>query len=472
MKETGISLQVISREDILTSLMLPENAALCRTLPGLEASIESDGVDVLERVRAALSEEIIQWKTRQRVRDRPIIALQAEKLDAAGKGTTDILNLDEILAALRQSRRVALEAPGGGGKTTTLVELASRTRSDTELLFLVDLPVWILSGSDLLDYIARAPPTPPPNTRAGYVPPRAPHTHFSFLLNGWNEVTELHSPSAIAALDSLERDFPASGILVATRTHYVSPPLAGAIRLKLHSVTRQQRNEYLRSVLGARAEELRLQIDASRVLDGLTRTPLILSEVVTIFQSGATVPITRVGILAAVVDLIENAPAHRAHLQNSPIGSHAKHYLSALATSMTDRGQVLVPAAEARAAMRGASNELLVAEQISAPADPDALLHVLTSHHVLEQVDYPSLGYRFQHQRFQEYYASQYLLGQLAEGHQRKRPAVVGKVYRQTGLGRCSAHGGGSAGCHGRQRTRRESGASTGGQAAMPCTAG
>ena len=44
----------MSREDIVTSLMLPENAP-CGWLPGILVRIEPDEADLLERVRAAVS---------------------------------------------------------------------------------------------------------------------------------------------------------------------------------------------------------------------------------------------------------------------------------------------------------------------------------------------------------------------------------------------------------------------------------
>ncbi len=48
---------------------------------------------------------------------------------------------------------------------------------------------------------------------------------FFFLLNGWNEIAESNSTQADDALRELERDFPTAGIIVATRTHHLTPPL-------------------------------------------------------------------------------------------------------------------------------------------------------------------------------------------------------------------------------------------------------
>jgi len=317
--------------------------------------------------------------------------------------------------ALAESRRLALEAPGGGGKTTTLVQLATESQSDAQIAFLIDLPAWIRSGSDILEFIARARPFRARNICAGDLARLAEHTHFSFLLNGWNEIAETHSNNTVTALAELERSFPAAGIMVATRTHYISPPLPGAFRAKLLSFNRRQRADYLRQTLGNRADVLRLQLEGNRILDALTRTPLLLAEVVTIFQSGDPIPTTRIGVLAAVMKLIENSEEHRPRLQGAPLFGGAQRYLEQLASQMTIRGEVVIAEQDARSIIQSVSTELLAQRQIATAPDPATLLHTLCAHHVLEQIDYPAIAFRFQHQQFQEYYAARFLANALAQ---------------------------------------------------------
>jgi hypothetical protein len=403
-----LELHVVSREDIITSLMLPTNASLCGTLPGITVPIESCDADLLVNVRAAVAEEAELWRM-QRMADRPIIPLHAVKLDGDGRELSDTMDTEALRTALTESRRIALEAPGGGGKTTTLVHLAMESPGAGEVSFLVDLPAWIHSGADVLEFVARGRSFRSRDITSADLARLARRAHFSFLLNGWNEIAEVHSVSAITSLAQLERDFPTAGIMVATRTHHVSPPLPGAIRAKLLRITRQQRADYLRQTLGDRAEELRLHLVGNRVLDELTRTPLILAEVVTIFQSGNPVPSTRSGVLGAVMKLIETATAHQPHLQLAPLSNCAERYLTHLAAEMTGRREVLIFAVDARVAMRSASATLLAKNQVSITPDPDAVLHALTAHHVLEQIDHPSVAYRFQHQQFQEFYAARFL---------------------------------------------------------------
>jgi hypothetical protein len=57
--------------------------------------------------------------------------------------------------ATSHNRRGVLrwKRPGGGGKTTTLIQLATETQYEGEISFLIDLPAWVR---------AHAPVTPPP----------------------------------------------------------------------------------------------------------------------------------------------------------------------------------------------------------------------------------------------------------------------------------------------------------------------
>jgi hypothetical protein len=55
------------------------------------------------------------------------------------------------------------------------------------------------------------------------------NVHCSFLLNGWNEISDHYSEDAVRALSHIERSFPAAGIILATRSHRIRPPLVAAL---------------------------------------------------------------------------------------------------------------------------------------------------------------------------------------------------------------------------------------------------
>jgi hypothetical protein len=412
--ECGLELVVMPREDIITSLMMPDNVPLCRSMLQIDVPIGREDAELLSKAREAIAEVARNWREHPRLANRPIVSLRAEKIDGAGKPTSEILNIGNFRAALAQARRIALEAPGGGGKTTALVQLATENQPENELSFLIDLPAWIRSGKDVLEFIASMPSFRARTIGAGELARLAARQHFTFLLNGWNEIGESQAENSTIMLRQLERDFPAAGIMVATRTHYITPPLPGALRAKLLPFNRSQRADYLRQTLGNGADELRLQLESSRVLDALTRTPLILAEVVTIFRSGSPLPTSRIGVLGAVMRLIESSDEHRPQLQAAPLFSKAQHYLTELATQMTARGEVEITEESARGVVQSVATALRGNNQIAVEPDCGTILHALCAHHVLERLDYPSVRFRFQHQQFQEYYAARFVADALA----------------------------------------------------------
>jgi hypothetical protein len=235
-KEFDYELVVMSREDIVTSLQNPANLALCRTHLGIPVTLEQPVEELLQKVREAASEVLAAWSVR--LAGKPLIELQTVTINPDGKDSTDAFRLADFQRAMTQSRRVVIEAPAGRGKTTTLVQLASQRGGSRSLVFLIDLPAWIKSGTGILQYIGGMPAFQSRSINAEALARLQKMEHFSFLLNGWNEVAESDSERAVQAMRELERDFPAAGILVATRTHHIVPPLPGALRARILPVLR------------------------------------------------------------------------------------------------------------------------------------------------------------------------------------------------------------------------------------------
>ncbi len=412
LKEFGYKLVVLSREAFIADLLNPSNASICRTLLRINVPFQESDGEILERARLAAYAVTESWTAHRRLAGKPIIALQAVKLDEAGKETIGTLSDENIYAALMEGRRVVLEAPAGRGKTTTLIELAKRSDSKVVTL-LVDLPAWIHSHRNVLEYIASSPQYRSQSVDVDALSKLSAGTHFIFLLNGWNEVADANEATRV--LMELDRDFPAAGIIVATRTHYVSPPLPGSLRARLLPLNRSQRREYLTRSLGSQAETLDSKIANDPVLDDLTRTPLFLAEVTTIFRSGGSIPTTKRGVLDAVIRLLEGSAEHRDGLHGPPLTGHAAYYLAELATQMTTLGEVSLSAEEARRASRMVSVRLRDDGQIATLPEPASVLGTLCAHHVLERFDYPRVEFRFEHQQFQEFYAASLLKSQLLE---------------------------------------------------------
>lgn len=402
-EEHGIELVVISREDIITDLMLPDNASVCRGHLGFSVPVEPSLADIAARAEAAAFDIIRAWAAHPRLAGRPRIALAAMRLDEERAETGQALGLGDLQAMLLEGRRIVLEAPAGRGKTTTLVQLAERYHKQGALAFLIDLPAWLTSRIDILEFIARTPAFLSRDIGVQALARLQGAVQCSFLMNGWNEIADAYSGAAVQALRELERSLPTSGVIVATRTHRVQPPLPGAVRAVLLSVNRQQRQAYLEEVLGSAANALLAQLEGNRVLDELTWTPLILAEVATIFRSVGQIPKTKARVLSHVMQLIEQAEEHCDNLERPPLSGRARDYLAGLATEMTSQGSVSLEEARARALVHSETLMLRAAGQIAESPEPAAILSTLCAHHVLERVEHPSVAFRFQHQQLQEF---------------------------------------------------------------------
>lgn len=411
-KEFGLDLLVMPREELITSLIDPANAGICRSQLGIHIEGKPELQTVVARAREAAAEVIDSWLRRPRLAGRPLIDLDAETIEE-GRESRERLSIDDIRASLSQGRRIILEAPAGRGKTTTLIQIAQRTLAEGGLPFLVDLPFWVRTGTDILQFIAGTPAFAKRGLDAGTLLELRGNEPFSFLLNGWNEISEATAESAVQALRELEQNYFSAGIIVATRTHRLRPRLPGASRAKLLMLSRPQRDKYLTLALNDSATDLRARLDNTRALDELTRTPLFLAEVTELFRRGSVLPTTEMGILAAVIAPLEESEEHHTALQHGPLSGHAAKYLGALSMEMTAKGGVEIDEAGARAIVNSVSAALQKSGQIAAQPEPSSLLNELSKHHVLEPLNPPGLTFRFQHQQFQEFFAARALKYEL-----------------------------------------------------------
>ena len=409
-EEYGIELLILEREDIIIELMMPENASLCASCLYLPVESETQVTDLIGRTRRAAAVVTEAWA--RKTKGQPLVDPTAVRLDPPGTEPSALLSLRRIDDELSRSGRVVLEGPAGRGKTTALIQLAQRTRA-AGTPFMVDLPRWASSNQPILEFIARMPQFRAENLTANDLARVQQVEPFLLLLNGWNEISESNSEQAGDALRELERDFPSAGIIVATRTHHLTP-LPGALRLRLRRLERAQRAGYLEARLGASGNRLIARIAADPSLDELTRTPFILSEVASLFEAGLEIPPTKIDILAQVVRLQEQRVEHVNGLQGSPLLGRQTDYLKALASEMTRRGAVELPEADARGVVADVARELENRGQ-TGPVGAPTILATLTAHHLLERLDYPQPAFRFDHQQIQEYFAALDLHTQLLD---------------------------------------------------------
>jgi hypothetical protein len=206
-KDHHVELHIIEREEIITLMMMPENASLRASFLHLDIDAEPQVTDLIDRTRRAADVVARTWAGK--TKGHPLIDLTAVRLDPNGAESADVLSLEQIDQALSQSGRIVLEGPAGRGKTTTLIQLAQRARI-AGTPFIVELPAWTSSRRNILEYIAGMPAfqaeglTPTDLARVQQTEP------FLLLLNGWNEIAESKSAQKRAASGTDLR--PANGL--------------------------------------------------------------------------------------------------------------------------------------------------------------------------------------------------------------------------------------------------------------------
>jgi hypothetical protein len=401
----GLDLVVIPREEFITWLMDPANADICRDQLGIAPSMAPELEPALKRAREAATQVADDWDRTFRNPDRPVIGLNAVRLDERDY-PVETVTTESLSTVLSEGQRIILEAPAGSGKTTTLVQIAQHILGAGGLALLVDLPNWVRSGKGVLQYVVDQPQFTSRDLNATLLSKLRGAQPLVLLLNGWNEVSVTAVEAADAALRELDRNFRAATIVVATRVHRLMPQLRGAYRLELKPLGRPQRDEYLRLALGESAHSLQVKLDNSPVLDSITRTPLFLAELTDLHRSGKDIPLTKMGVLAAVIDAVEQSPEHRVSLEQAPLRGKASEYLRALSMKMTERGETKIAEADARAVVNSVSTTLRVAEQIVNIPDPGEILDELSKRHVLVQPHQDEVLFGFQHQQFQELFAA------------------------------------------------------------------
>lgn len=408
----GITLIVISREEVISELLRPENASLCSSILRIPTAIETSLEQIASDCRLAIAEINTWWAPR--IPGAPLIDLSADQLGRRGNQTDSILELKDLQEMLVQSRRVMLEAPAGRGKTTTLTQIAERCAAAANLPFIVDLSSWTQTGQDILEYVAGMRPFKARSIDATKLAKIYEAKHFIFLLNGWNEIAETDSHRAQIALGTLERQYPKAGILVSTRTHRIKPPLPGTtVRAKLRVLNPKQRAGYVIARLGERAAQTLRRIHTDPLLGDLTLTPLFLSEVVSIAAAGKEIPNTKMGVLREVVHLPETDQTHRGALENSPLTGRSDTYLTTLASVMTTNSQTQILEPEANQTMNEKLRQMRELGEADGAATVVQVLGALVDHHVLERIEYPAAAYRFEHQQMQEYYAAEFVKQEL-----------------------------------------------------------
>ena len=319
------------------------------------------------------------------------------KLDGANESITT----KSLARAAVSLDDLVLVAPPGMGKTTVLLQVAEGMLAEgAGMPMFVPLADWATEGRDLLASILNRPSfrgVSEDSLRAA-----AAESGLVLLLDGWNELDAPARQRARVQLLSLKAELPSLGLIISTRRQSLNVPIE-ALRIDLLPLSYHQQEAIASEISGAPG--LRVVDEASRTpgIRELVSIPLYLTALLSL-PHGSAFPTTKEELLRRFVEANEALPEHAEALQAALAGLHDR-YLRDLAVRATNASVVALSEADARRSVVETGRLLAAEGQLAGPPQPHDALEALVSNHVLLKAgDAP--GYSFQHQQFQEWYAS------------------------------------------------------------------
>ena len=374
-----------------------------------------DGIDIRRRFNLAVDEDLVALKAsllaaaredatafrRTRYWSEHAIEL---KLRLKGDADTDSFSVHDLAATTEAFNEIVILSPPGTGKTSTLLQLAEAIidKRDAVASFL-PLDGWSAQPRSLLESILE---------RQAFRPYRQDHLRLlahtgelCLVLDGWNQLDGASRRRALTELEGLRRDYPKLGIVISSRSLSVAVPFATTV-VEIEPLDQAQQRQVASEMRGADGEML---LEEARTIPGLREllsVPLFLNAILRL-SPGSRLPTTKEGVLAAFVEQHNQVACRSEVLRDATLG-HEQEILADLAVEATRTANTSLPDSNARASVWATQRRLAEEGQISAHAAPQpmSVLDALIAEHLLVRSPGNPGGYSFQHQQFQEWYAS------------------------------------------------------------------
>ena len=310
----------------------------------------------------------------------------------------DTSRLGTVLTALDD---LVLIAEPGMGKTTAVFQIAEAALKHGHASpIVVPLGDWSATDTSLLEAILNR--TSFQGISEDEFREVAESPGVLLLLDGWNELDATARKRATAELRRLEMELPNLSLLIATRKQARDVPIDGT-PVALQPLSEVEQLEIASALCGEAG--IRLLDEAWRTsgVSELITIPLYLTALLAL-PEGSAIPTTKEEILRRLVMTHESDYLKSAEIQRVTQGLHEK-YLTQLGVTATNAANTTILETSARSAISNIATFLVTDGQISIKPEPHAVLESFVNHHVLIRVGVPA-GYSFQHQQFQEWYAS------------------------------------------------------------------
>lgn len=302
---------------------------------------------------------------------------------------------------LGTSDDLVIVAPPGTGKTSALFQLAEASvgaRSGTPLV--VSLSDWSTGRFTLIEEILRRP------AFSGFTEANlrvvAEQPGVVFMFDSWNELGSEARRRARTEIQKLRAELPAATFIATTRPDISDVPFDGH-PLTVLELSDQQQLDMAREIKGEQGVRLVDEAWRTAGVRELVTTPLYLTALLSL-PDGQPFPRTKEEVLRHFVEAHERQARHTEPLNAVTHGLQGV-FLSDLAVTATRAANTSITDSSARRSISQTDDFLVADGQLTIKPQPSHVLDALVSHHLLVRSGEP-VRYRFQHQQFQEWYAS------------------------------------------------------------------
>ncbi len=327
------------------------------------------------------------------------IALTLKMVD--GK-SADVFTASSLASAIEVFDEIAVIAPPGTGKTTTLLQLTEAILNNGSCVAtFVSLSEWSTRTDTFFQSLLRRVSFR--DARERQLELLAEYGRLALILDGWNELDVASKQRVRNDVKSLRRDFPELRLVISSRYKDFDIPINGPV-VKLDVLSQEQQLGIAKALRGSDGVSLMDHAWRTPGLRELVAIPFYLTALLKQAPGGA-LPTTKEEVLRSFVTELEKDTDKLAKLREALQGFHS-YFLEAIASETTCQKTVVLSEAQARTVVSTVQESLRADKQISQLLQPMMVLDILVSAHMLVRSDAESGGVSFQHQQFQEWYAS------------------------------------------------------------------
>jgi hypothetical protein len=338
----------------------------------------ADALDaVVVRLRAATRPDIAAFRAARGGQTRTL-ALTLRLRNNASPNIT----IESVARLTALAEPISIVAPGGTGKSTTLVQLAEYlSAAEGAIPLLVPLGEWSDRQEDFFASILRR------NAFFAFgrqhLMQLAYYGRLILLLDGWNELTPEGRLRAIDDIGALRRDYPQLGFVITSRREALLVP--GPV-IDIETLSQDQQMDLARTVRGQEGVDLVDRAWRTPGLVELTGIPLYLNALLTL-PAGAPFPETKEAVLRMFAQHNETAPDKVERLHRDAFGQHTA-LLVGLAVEANRAANTVISDSNANrtvsTVVRKLSDDGQI--QIGATPQPRAIVDGLVGAHLLEPI--------------------------------------------------------------------------------------